>query len=190
MEQQQQQSQAPALLPAISREEFEAMTWQERAVALARDVIAQVQADRLNAEAGTWVEVAGASCGQILEEERAIMAGARCTVCALGALVVSAARHADQLAAFFPAGLGGERDVFGYLRHWLPNEMLEQVEVAFEQGCGAVECWSAYPEIRPEFAAAVSFGSRFEDDDHRLVAIMQNIIDNGGEFRPDAAVVS
>lgn len=28
------------------------------------------------------------------------------------------------------------------------------------------------------------FGQRYWDDDKRLRAIMQNMIDNGGEFRP------
>ena len=66
------------------------------------------------------------------------------------------------------------------LERWFTPRMLSLIECAFEMDNGYGEVYSTLSD-RDE---AVEFGEDYEDDEERLRAIYQNIIDNAGTFRP------
>ena len=60
------------------------------------------------------------------------------------------------------------------------RNQLALIENAFETGRGVYKYQAG--EVAAE--KAFLFGSKFVDEDKRMIAIMQNIIDNKGTFKP------
>ncbi len=107
-----------------------------------------------------------------------------CTVCAIGAACVSAVSLYNKAPAAEKVHRGeikpskGMRTVLG---HFFTRKQLDLIECAFEMkytyDIGG-SSWDARYE-------AHTFGQGYRyNDRERLEAIMQNIIDNGGTFRP------
>ena len=159
------------------------MTAAEARVAIAMDVIEHLRARRLVARSNVYVQAAAfrdvrsvraTALANLIEEPQA------CRVCAIGGAFVAAvlrdrAEFADVLLevgghnALLPSRLVRELDA------WFPMSMLDEIEAAFEGRCigfcGFLAPWEATqwlpPLVEPEL---------------RLVAIMQNIVANGGTF--------
>jgi hypothetical protein len=93
----------------------------------------------------------------------------KCEVCAQGALFVAAVRRFNE----FPAkGMIGrfivtQRELFIYLSKWFPDEDLNAIEDYFEG-----------------FSEGGDFAETYVDATDRMMRIMQNIIDNDGDFSP------
>lgn len=147
-------------------------------------------------------------------EVRDLLVGRTCGVCAIGALFVAKVDRVDALRFSEMGGrLNDDGRMRTYLDEFDPVQLV-LMELAFEGGwileqltggrvdisdvwdtCGVCEgpddcslCDDC--ELLPEFQSALRFHEDYEAGDidgrieRRLRAIMQNVIANGGEFRP------
>lgn len=180
-----------ALLPAVSQEEFEAMTNEERWKAVAQDVLAQLRIRRIVPKAGTWCETLDAANARFSRETLVGEQAPRCAACALGATFLAAVRlgnRFDRTVNYI------NRDAYP-LDGLLDRETQDLVEFAFEGGWGEISeydlasdygwRWDECEELRARFFAA------HEDDASRLHAIMQAIATDGpAAMRPKRAEVA
>jgi len=102
-----------------------------------------------------------------------------CDVCALGSAMIAGMRLFDRA----PQVPMHRVNTYEYVAMFFPVEQRRLMETAFE---GEMDfAWRENSRVS-EVAAerALAFGERFKNADQKLRAIMQNIIDNGGTFRP------
>jgi hypothetical protein len=166
---------------------------REMATAVAKDVIAQLNRRTKGYEAtpGLYVYIECVIPTNVTDLQDAIPSienqVGKCNVCALGAAVLSKARLFDNVPIDGEAASYGGvisldyDDCFNGLKDIFSESQLQLIEAAFE---GWDEgSWETNPAIR----RAVAFGEKYIDDDKkRMKAIMQNIIDNDGTFKPPA----
>lgn len=163
---------------------FSRLTFAQKRVSIAKDVLARLRSKRLEAKHMSWVtidEALGAAFQGSPEETevREVFAKVKsCKVCALGACFVSAIDKSNKLSIneltttpYEGCGFDNE-DVLKYLKRWFSEEQLAVIECAFEQGNG-------YYYSRP---GAASWRPKLTDPDKRLRAIMNNIVKNKGTF--------
>lgn len=170
----------------LNNEAFDAMTRSERAVAVAQDVINLLTlaenpliADHKGYISSVYEVPDGADELQPLIPE---ILKAGCTVCARGAVMIAKARLFDRVPT---AGIVLDGclnvdsvDTTRALDDVFHRDQLQRMEHAYEH-------W-----YRSDigYGCAV-FGLQFNDPKDRLIAIMQNVIDNDGDFVvPDATV--
>ena len=160
----------------------------ERAVLVAKDVLAAISAGRFRVEQGNYVYMSDAlrSDEPLREDMRRaairvadddIWSKDECHVCALGACLVTMIDRGtvvrDDLA------IGDRDELFEELEGVFTQETFHLIEEAFELGGVRTHVSDTLPARR-----ARNFGRRRKDHVQRLEAIMQNIVDNRGEFIP------
>jgi hypothetical protein len=155
---------------------FEALSAADKRVAIAKDVLLHLAAEKILAERGTYLQVELTGETPLSPDDQVgdvIAARAEeCIVCALGAMVVSTAKIADKLSlgqgcsidswegrnSFAVGGL----TCYRYLEGYFDGQQLRAIEAAFECGDG-----------------------NFDGDAEVVLRnIMQNIVDHGGGFVP------
>jgi hypothetical protein len=163
---------------------------RSRRVAVARDVLAQVAASKLKVAVGSYLAV---DCSLALQEatedlpDDADLQGvvdvvqAHCQVCARGALLLSKARlyNAVPLESIWGMDQGDNADL---LADTFDEETLDVLENAFE-GHTINACTGSPSFLAVDFAKKID-PDRFGGAEKRLVAAMNNIIENDGEFLP------
>lgn len=173
------------------------MSKNEKAIAVAKDVIAQLKRIDIPLHVQRENGYIVAPLSVIPEEAcdlQAIVDNVQgsCRVCALGATVLSAARLFDQIPAMdvLRPGHRGEgglqvlsdrEDMFDALVRTgvFDDEECALIEAAFEK------TWAWNKEASDEkIGRAMSFGKGFESDSDCLIAIMENVIANDGHFVP------
>jgi hypothetical protein len=180
-----------------------------RRVAVARDVLDQIRAGRVNITVANYLAFkdyeSGTRCFDLVQD--AVAAGKSdlqnvvdevaplCMVCARGALLLSKARVFDAVPI---AGITSpesgwfriDRDVTdGLLADTFDPMTLSRIESAFEmQVMASRDLWdglgSIRPEVKVELFEAVRFGLGFTDATMRCEAVMRNLVENRGEFLP------
>lgn len=179
-------------------------------MAIAQDVINSLKRGQLTAANGTWVRVddclltdteAGTELQSLFKKKEVT-----CDVCALGACFVSAVKlgnncklteDAKQLDGFefydkHENGWADDTGMWKVLSRYFVRSQMALIETAFEMGqgyygnTGDIGDTAIGVNILGEerYYAAVNFGERYGDDESRMVAIMQNIVDNKGTFKP------
>jgi hypothetical protein len=153
---------------------FRKLSRKERRTAIARDVVAQLDAGRYLAKARAYFKVRHGVAEKFDGDVQRIGAArdVSCSVCALGAGAVSRARLGDQVAV----DEGESLDAYEALRCAFSDVELYRMECAFE-------LWTMYDDAGRNDEPS-SFGARFQSPRQRLRAIWQNVIDNGGKFCP------
>lgn len=168
-----------------ANERFDKMTTPQKAVAVAKDVIAQLKNKRY--QATTSIYITDVVTPEVCNSPSAAALGPKdisCKVCARGSIIVSAARlfnqcplksHRDNVPGpvnRWHSGLDGEHRTFHQIeRSIFTQEQVDMIEAAFE-------CWDAkYPECR-------KFGEKYNNSTDRMIAIMENIVKNKGTFVP------
>lgn len=178
-------------LPALTEEQFNALSQPEQRVAIAKDVLAQLEAKRIVAAPMQWVSVRGRS-GFVYNREALIDAAApRCFVCGIGACFVSAVRLGNQYQKrAYVGGLGATEMERVLLRHF-PRQQYAAIEFAFEGGTGSME---EDELIRffdfEEIEALREYRYAFPEPAARLAAICENIIAYAGDFNPVAVLTA
>lgn len=154
--------------------EFLSMDDAARRVAIAWDVIGQVNGGHLRAKAGTFVH----------RYRRFGEVKPVCEVCALGAVAVSLFNG--------EVGGGSGRMIRWALVEYFSVEQLALIESAFEgwDGSVAIDAYVDYSGFQPHEVAAVegvdfSLDGPADDDRTRLLRIMWNIVRNRGTFVPE-----
>ena len=108
-----------------------------------------------------------------------------CSVCAIGAVFVCAVDRHDalKLSTVYKRDAGGpdEATMLPYLKMWFTPKQLRLMETAFEGTCYADRRArpSAYNLNR-----AYRFYNQFRRSSDIMEAIMNNVIDNKGTFKP------
>lgn len=116
---------------------------------------------------------------QVCEYTRAYKnSGSHCESCALGSLFVSLVNKHNDLTfgQFFKTGNKPHK----YLGKFFDSDQIELIETAFEQDL----YYSSDHIDESQREAAMDFGQDYDDEKDRLVAILNNIIENDGEFFP------
>jgi hypothetical protein len=152
---------------------FDRMTKQEQRVTIARDAFAWVKAGALLPQPGDYIEPTGVT---ITDNRWVPLCKARlgtCRVCSLGALFLAKASRCSSVTISDYLS-----DHMSVLEEHFDVAQLADIEASFE-----AEYLGIYGDEGSE--PAVRFGTAYEDDTDRLCAILQNIIDNGGMFRPE-----
>ena len=170
--------------------DFAKLSKAEKRVAIAKDVLAQIAAGKYVAEAGVYVETQIPVTQQDSDKQVCdLIEGKECHVCALGSVFVSAVKFADKLTVGdveeFPYVYDEDDPVnlnpfqSGYLTQFFSRGQLGLMECCFERGPAGDFSGAVDDMELPE-----QWGSSFEDDRDRLVAIMENVVRNGGTFKP------
>ena len=166
---------------------FDKMTDSQKRVTIARDVIKILEGEMLGitmkAQNMTYF-ITSASIYSHLTPElelRNALIGEQCTVCALGAAFTGAVMRSNNLTlGKLPCGVTNII-MRQYLNQWFSTRTLLMIEAAFETN--ASFAWS--PACSKQDARrAADFGENFAKAHDRLIAIMENIIKNNGEFIP------
>ena len=179
---------------------FEKLSPSDKRVAIARDVLAQLDAGRITAKTGVYIR--SFDLVNLIDEsakdvqlQSLLSAVEECNVCALGSMFICGVNIANNLPVKRVTTYGSEvsgSDAKKYLRRFFTNGQLGLIESAFETG----DMLSNYSRVpKRDYAllrAAIRFGELFDVEDEnwmrdelRLRAIMENIIVNDGTFRPD-----
>lgn len=177
-------------------------------VAIAQDVIKSLKANKISAVTGTWIGLddvsgfcdlkAGTELQKYFNQPKVT-----CDVCALGACFVSAVKLGNNCKLtkdaldlggfeFYDPKHDGSADDTGMwkiLTRYFPYRQMVLIETAFEEGQGAYGAGNGGHGLRLLGAElhdrAVEFGNQYYcDTERRLGAIMQNIVDNKGSFKP------
>ncbi len=174
-------------------EEFEALPIAKQRVLVAKDVIAQIQAKRYSACTGAYVydiEFKNDVCTKKQDVKDNFNNIEKCEVCALGGLVMSLTKYKNKLTFGDIEKLGSNKKATKLLTSVFIPEQLVMIESAFEEDNSA-GYWSSRilgtkkldkmnTEKYEQWASDKEIG--YYQHDERLVAIMQNLIDNKGEF--------
>jgi hypothetical protein len=178
---------------------FNALPKAQRRVIIAQDTIFQLWSGKYEAASGTYFDlfpegdekfVPGTELQTLINTP-----GLTCEVCARGAIFASAVRLTNELkiglndtesvdmGALNPAFRAKESKFF-------PWKQLLLMEFAFEVDPGSsdedLQCeYDCRDEEDHATEYALKFGRRYKNDAKRLMAIMQNVIDNDGTFKPE-----
>lgn len=162
---------------------FKKLTAAQKRVAIARDVIAQLDLKRFKAEKMTYVWMNRSIPYTAADEQLCDRtAGEKCTVCALGALFIAGVERADKVTVG-QVGYGNTPYSFGYLTKFFSEKQLTTVERAFE-------CWRDDP-VDPNRSGYDSDSplAKLNSND-RMRVIMSNIVKNKGRFVAEQLGVS
>ena len=159
----------------LNKEEFDKLSQNEKRVAICRDVIARIDAQKIRPNHGYFFNGKGEVYENVTVPVQEQINNTTCSVCAKGAIFCSwvgnfnnvdhielkyATEKVDTWDRYVPELM----DIFG-------REMLDNLEAAFER---EVYCWH-YDKDAPRHYVAAFRG-------YDLRGIMEYIIANGGEF--------
>jgi hypothetical protein len=172
---------------------FQNMNPSQKRVAVAKDVLAMIEARRIRARAGTYLSLQRRVKGVKPETEvqEILLESPTCTACAVGSIFVCTMLRNDNLTINEFTGdptidrgemdrdaLGSGDGLYDAVAWLFSKGQLALIEAAFEGGY--VNC---YPDYGSDTEArAEKFHDTYTSDEKRLAAIMQNIIDNKGTF--------
>jgi len=175
-----------------SSRKFETLTPRGKAARVAHDVLQQIRINKLRALRGAYIiatlsrtiEVGTPVCS-LLDTSNSYS----CEVCALGGLFMGLAMNDKSIKVKYRLysyeSFAEPTDFKHRLTGIFAPNQLNMIESAFEvqnmiQG-RAVDLLDAGS---PDIVAAIKFGKRYRSDSNRLRAIMNNIVENRGIFRP------
>lgn len=168
-----------------SNDAYKKMTQREKRVTVAKDALAQLFVGSYVATPGTYVSGLGA-----LEDVKGPTAPV-CNVCAIGSLLVSNFRLSGKTKCLenvtwrdgtVTEFVGSYDEVEGAVGAFRPG-MLLAMEHVFEHPRRADERHVDY-ELEYFKAAGTVDLQLIDDSDVRLFAILENIVENGGDFKP------
>lgn len=185
--------------------DFEALSSADKRVAIAQDAKAQILASKVVPNRGTFVaglailrDAVGHDLQSVLLQD-----SAHCSACAIGSLFVSTVRKANKFMITedvqYWGGIGSNTrqkasPMFERLREYFEFKQIQLIECAFELGAGWFgvrgKGWSEDCLSIEKRRPAAQFGSAHSDPVARMLAILENIIVNNGEFIPCAEVKS
>jgi hypothetical protein len=144
----------------------------EQAVAVAKDVLLQLEYKKYKARTGTYISANALNLPNAYDgdlQDLMLTKNPRCTVCAVGSAFLSMARLGDELTI-------GD-DYHDSLALIFGIRQVSLMEAAFEG-------WRRNDGSLSATKASRLFYEKYPKDQDRLRAIFQNVIDNGGKFIP------
>lgn len=174
-------------------------------VKIANDVLSQLTAGNLTPQTGTWVAFNDVHLCQLVAQKtnkvdeipsaicKIVKAAESCEACALGAIFMSAIRKSRSCGDFSIEdekwSTYGDLELQDYiftnldpspLTKYFPIKMLQQIENCFEGGQGMHSIGTG----EMDRVIAELYHETFCGDRERMRAIMNNIVRNGGNFKP------
>lgn len=153
---------------------WSSMSKAQKRVAVAKDVLAQIDAEMVVAEECVYVE-ARALESEMAQQYCDVSKPVVCRACGLGSLILSSVRFENERTVSEINGIDGY-EARAILSHIFKDSQLDLIESAFER--------TSMADTNCSVDCAVSFGADFWHSEDRLIAIMQNIIDHKGRFVP------
>lgn len=167
----------------MTKKQFDKLSVVNKRIAVAKDVIEQVEEKKFVPESGTYVMFVNAyneGINHTTDIQKQLKTAVQCRVCALGASVVSLCRLNGNLKANHTQDISSCA-----MRHFLETvfsiETVCLIENAFETSTGF---YTSSAVSYTDKEKARSFGYKYNTLQKRLIAIMKNIIKNKGEFKP------
>lgn len=159
----------------LNKEEFDKLSENEKRVAICRDVIARIDAQKIRPNHGHFFSGKEEVYENVTVPVQEQINNTTCSVCAKGAIFCSwvgnfnnvdhaQLKYSDELVSSWSRHVPELMEIFG-------REMLDNLEAAFE---GAIYCWHYDEDVARHYADAFV--------DYDLRGIMEYIIANGGEF--------
>lgn len=157
------------------------MTDSEKRVTLAKDVISQLKKNKLNACSGTYLMIINLDNVEDNEQlNKVLKKQGTCEVCAKGALFISHIMRNNHFTVgdYYSCRKNDNEKIKERLDSLFSLSQLELIEKAFEGE-------SHDNELKDStlIDLANEFHYYYEDDEERLIAIMNNIIENKGTFK-------
>lgn len=161
----------------------------DRRVAIAKDVIAQIRAQKYVGLQGTYVnstkleEILESEEVSMTESDKIIQKLGKCQVCARGAMFLSRMKKRPENVeqSSFVMKLDSFAEPEKEYDYEFSGPQLDAIESAFE----GIEMGELYTNEDAEYIEdCISFCEGVKDDNDRLLMIMQNIIDHNGTFVP------
>lgn len=173
---------------------FIALPQNKKAILVAKDVIAQIDAKKYEATCGTYFEADDLSLGNFKDSQsvQTILLSENapaCECCAIGSIMYSTIRNQNKVSVKALKYGSGGTFAKSKAKGIFSNHQLELIETAFEKEVIAthnkqLSTNSIFPTPTDLARKAIKFGKRFKNSNNRLKAIMVNIIENKGEFIP------
>lgn len=188
---------------------FKGKSNPQKRVLIAKDILSLIQKKKIRPKNNRFFDLDGIYLTSFNYDTpiRNILIQESCSVCAVGAMMVSAtlfnnkyrvADETNQKVFERPNEIIKNKKIFkNGLNKIFPNKMLVMIEVAYELGDGAFrydkynkECIFKKLKItNKEFDKCINFGLQFggkrdRNQNERLFGIMENIISNKGDFIP------
>jgi hypothetical protein len=180
-------------------EEFKKATKAQKRVMIAKDVLAQIKAERYFPKRGEWARPLWSDDQKSIDikldpnssikdafKSKAINS---CKVCALGGLFMSCTNLNNNTTVgdmkteyYIGEFVNDDVKISNGLNRIFTQKQLMLIETYFEGGEGYFKSYSHHFSYSDEKLLVIFFKSF--DDDERLKMIMQNIIDNNGTFKP------
>ena len=156
---------------------------------LAQDVIDQLDAKRFIPKEENYFSLTASQKGKFLDGMKhdgaeTLKALKKCEVCQIGALMVAAVERHDALPInkLFIGATMNTDTVRSYLKKLFTKQQLSLMQSAFMQSAFTMPWQVPYTG---RTTRAIDFGNRFKRTGERMRAIMQNVIDNKGTFKPE-----
>lgn len=165
---------------------WDKMSREERAVALAKDVLAIIGAKRVKVDTGSYIRMADVK-GNVKDDAKKVLSRQRdCEVCAKGALLFAkitarnnatlrdiGGRQYNKVVEISP----GSEECVDAVSDAFDADTCHRIEAAFE-GCFH---WATNDE-GGSFKGAVGWQKKYVSPRSRLIAIMKRVIKNNGSF--------
>jgi len=174
-------------------DKFKSLSKTEKRVLIARDVIAQVKAEKYFPRRGSYIKYLTLG-GDEYDVTTNSMASLQkhfdeitCNCCALGACLLSATKYKNRLEFQDVYNLASSQSPWDLLKGIFSSKQLNMIEYAFEAERSGTRVgenrFKNYLEEEIQ-VACIDFGRSYDDPEDRMIAIMKNIIKNKGEFKP------
>lgn len=154
-----------------AEEKYKLMTREQRKVAIAKDVIKQINAGvfDIRSRFGYIMNKRGKGMHCMVSKDNALGIAKQCGMCARGALMISRIAKFNEVKIH--AGFSVYReDTIAALEDAFTENELSSIESAFEGS---------------HYFFHSQFHNDHKSDANRLIAICQNIVDHKGFFRPE-----
>lgn len=178
---------------------FSRLTKSEKRIAIAKDVLAQIKLKTFVAKEGVYLNVNFKNSIKFKEQDKLETCQLNtliqdnkvtCQVCALGSVFTSHVNKTNHLKYNEVYLNEDQPEMQDRLKNIFSINQLNLIECAFEKRVISddgdyIEKWDGIRYVMTEIGQkAVKFGKSHRGNTKRLVAIMENIIKNKGEFKP------
>lgn len=173
-------------------EKFKKMTLSEKRIAIAKDVIENIESKKFVAKRGTYFVAKtkeGVETNNVQLQELILCGDVeQCTVCGIGAIFASKVCVSNDFKVNKKSLDVGyivlyDTDMISQLNEIFNEYELRYIEIAFE-GILDMSIDNDVYFSEKETIKAMNFYETYPDQTNRLIAIMKNIIKNDGVFTP------
>lgn len=167
----------------MTRKAFKKLPKDKKRVAIAKDVLVQLNARKIIPVTGTYLSILFAKESDKGKELQSVLKKKECEACALGSCFISLVRFEDNFKVkdkYIDEGEIYKSSFNSRLKKYFSATQLVLIESAFEK----TDMASGLNYNMQKMNDAIAFGRDYYYPSDRLVAIMRNIIENSGTFIP------